>query len=446
MQIPCQKHRQSLIMNLYINPFLKAYYSSQDVILSPIKLSRFFSPIAAEGGALGIYGERGMGKSTMLNYIANPPLNLLETHFENCFFVPLNCQDSISPPITSNFWYQITKQLEIRLEIGPIKSKCQKLLLRVQDGGTLNHNDFHEVLDVAAGALKRVVLILDDFDCLIRTDQENLDETRTFFQGFRSLTTRDSNKANIVVATRNSLQELCKPLSAPNYSAFDNGFTNERLRFFTEKELVQFLQRVERTEQSLFSSIEVRYVAYLSGYHPELSQIAASEIFKQRIESKDSLNKSILEEVVGERFKSEARFVFETLWQRATEIERLLLMLITLQKYQGKLLNSQYKLSDLTELFEERERELLELLQRGLLIQTHARIPAWDIFSPIFQWWILKEIETSSPDYLNERRKVWGNLVTQKRADQLGKVIYFLKQNRQNIEQLGQTILRIAAF
>jgi AAA ATPase domain len=431
-------------MNLYINPFVKSAYSSQDVIISHGKISRFLSPIAAEGGALAIYGERGMGKSTMLNYIANPPLDLLEAYFQNCIFVFLNCQDTISPPIASSFWHQITKQLEMGLETGPVKSKCRKVLLRLQEGGTLNHNDFHEILDVAAGALKRVILILDDFDCLIRTDQENLDETRTFFQGFRSLTTRDSNKANIVVATRNSLQELCKPLSAPNYSAFDNGFTNERLRFFKEEELLEFLQRVERTSQPPFSSIEVRYVAYLSGCHPELSQIAASEIFKQRIESKVLLNKSLLEEVVGEHFKSESRFVFETLWQRATEIERLLLMLITLQKYQGKLTKSQYKLSDIPELFEEKARELSELSQRGLLIRTSTRTSQWEIFSPIFQWWILKELETTSPDYLNERRKVWGNLVTQKRADELGKVIDFFKRNRQYIEQLGRTILQFS--
>jgi AAA ATPase domain len=433
-------------MNLYINPFLKSSYSSQCIILPPGKLSRLFSPIYAEGGALGVYGERGMGKSTILNYIANPPLELLGDKFKEHIFVSMNCQDTIAQPFARDFWYQVTKQLEAKLELGPIKSKCKILLGRSHEGDVLTHNDFHEILDVAAGACKRIVLVLDDFDCLIRTDLENLDNTRMFFQGFRSLTTRDSNKANIVVATRVSLQELCKPLSAPYYSAFENGFTTERLRCFSEKELLQLLQRVEQTEQPLFSPIEVRYVAYLTGYHPQLAQIAAAVIFDRRIELGAPLDQTTLEEIVGEQFKSEVCFVFEALWQRATEIERLLLMLITLQKYQGKLLSVQYSLSDLPELFGERERELLELTQRGLLTRMQANSPLYNIFSPIFQWWILKELETSSPDYLNDRRKVWGNLVSQKRAEQLGSVIEFLKINRQNIEQLGRTILRVTGW
>jgi hypothetical protein len=433
-------------MTLSINPFIKSGYFSQNIILSSSKLSRLFSPIDAEGGALGVYAERGMGKSTILNYIANPPLELLGNNFQKYIFVSINCQDAISSPITSSFWYQAIKQLESKLESGPIKSKCQILLLRSHEEEVLTHNDFHEILDVAADAVKRIVLVLDDFDCLIRTDLENLDETRTFFQGFRSLTTRDSNKANIVVATRVSLQELCKPLSAPYYSAFENGFTTERLRCFSEKEILHLLQRVEQTEQPLFSPIEFRYVIYLSGYHPQLAQIAAAVIFEQRIESGAPLDQKTLEEIVGVQFKSESCFLFEALWQRATEIERLLLMLITLQKYQGKLLSSQYSLSDLPELFWEKERELLELTQRGLLTQIQANPPVWNIFSPIFQWWILKELEASSPDYLNERRKVWGNLITQKRAEKLGNFIEFLKNNRQTIEQWARTILRVTGW
>jgi hypothetical protein len=206
------------------------------------------------------------------------------------------------------------------------------------------------------------------------------------------------------------------------------------------------LQRVEQAGQPLFSQAEVHYVAYLSGYHPQLAQIAAAIIFDQRIDLGAPLEQTTLEEIVGEQFKSEVCFVFEALWQRATEIERLLLMLITLQTCQGKLLSGQYSLSDLPELFGERERELLELTQRGLLTRMQVNPPLYNIFSPVFQWWILKELETSSPDYLNERRKVWGNLVTQKRAEQLGSVIEFLKSNRQNIEQLGRTILRVTGW
>ena len=382
-------------MNPIINPFIHNISQSEQAIVTPIKASRLFSPLIAEGGSLGVYGERGMGKSLMLNYIAHPPKEWQEAHFQNYIFIFFNCQDTVIPPTVDNFWCQTTKQLNSQLEDSPIKDKCRALLARVTDGLKLDHNDFHKILDVAAGANKRIVLVLDDFDYLIRTDTENLDKTRTFLQGFRSLTTRDSNKANLVIATRYSLQELCKPLSSPYYSAFENGFTNYRLRSFREKELLILLQRVEN-------------------------------------------------EVVGEHFKGESGSLFEGLWQGTTEIERLLLMLVALQKHQGKLPNMHYDLSDISEILSQREREIIELTERGLLNRTQTNPPIWDIFCPVFQWWILKEIESSNPEQLDERRKVWGNLVTQKRAEKLLDIVEFLKKNREAIESFGRTILRVA--
>lgn len=275
--------------------------------------------------------------------------------------------------------------------------------------------------------------MLDDFDCLIRTSPEHFDNTRIFLQGFRSLTTRDSNRANLVVATRYSLQELCKPLSAPYYSAFENGFTNYRLRSFSESELLKFLQRVEQTDQAPFTSAEARYIAHLSGYHPHLAQIAAAELFEQRLETRLPLTDLT---AVGERFRAEARPVFESLWQGTSEVERLILMLIVLQDLKGRVTGTQYDLRDLSQILSQREREVTELTERGLLVRTQDNPPQWDVFSSTFGWWILKEIESGQPNQLDDRRKVWGDLVTQKRADQMGELVQWVKQHPEVLKQL----------
>jgi hypothetical protein len=428
-------------MNPLLNPFTVGN-KPEHAIVTPAKASRFFSTLTTEGGALGVYGERGMGKSLMLNYIASPPLEWQESYFKNYIFVFFNCQDTIIPATPSNFWLETTKQLDRRFEDGPIKNKCQALIARTIDGGKLNHNDFHEVLDVAAGANQRITLVLDDFDCLIRTDLENLDSSRAFLQGLRSLTTRDSNKASLVTATRSPLQELCKPLSLPNYSDFHNGFRNERVRCFSEKELLALLRRVEQTGQPPFSAMETRYVAYLSGTHPKLTQLVAAEIFNQRIEEGTPLSQTTLEEVIGERFKSESRSIFEGLWQGANATEQLLLMLIALQKIQGKLPTIQFDLEDLPEIFSKYEPSLIELTERGLLTRVQSNPPIWDIFSPVFQWWILKHIESSEPEQLEERRKTWGGLVTQDKAEKIGGLFQVIKNNWKTIEEFGRIILR----
>jgi len=425
-----------------INPFLQSIGSSSQAILPPSFISRLLSPLVQEGGAVEIYGERGMGKSIVLRYLSDPPEEWKE-YFRDHIFVFLNCQDSIIPPTSNKFWFEVTKQLCRRLEANPIQEKCFLLLDQFHEGQDISHNDFHEILDIASNSSKKIALVLDDFDVLIRTDPENLNNTRGFLQGLRSLTTRDSAKANLVVSTRYSLYESCKPLALPNYSAFDNGFVFCRLRFFGERELLAFLDKVVESGQPVFNSAERSYVAYLSGFHPQLAQIAASQIFDCRIETSVPLGDLSL---VGERFKNESRPIFESLFWRATEIERFLLMLIALKSLQGKAGDISYDVADIEQVIGEREREINDLTERGLINRVRANPPQWCLFSPIFQWWILKEIESEDPSELEKRRKVWGNLLTQQRAEQAGKMVEFIKRNRETIETLGSSILRIAGW
>jgi hypothetical protein len=55
-------------MSLLINPFTYSANQFSQAVLAPTKTSRLFSPIVTEGGAIAIYGDRGMGKTLTLNY------------------------------------------------------------------------------------------------------------------------------------------------------------------------------------------------------------------------------------------------------------------------------------------------------------------------------------------------------------------------------------------
>ena len=427
-------------MKSLINPFLRNITPPEQAIIDRKRVSKFFSSLIAEGGALEIYGERGIGKSLMLKYISSPSVHLTLNNFQNHIFVFVNCSDSVHPKTASQFWFQCTKTLDRKLEDSPIKEKCKALLQRIEEGAELGANDFHDVLDVAAGVNKRIVLVLDDFDALIRTDTEYLDSTRTFLQGLRSLTTRDFNKANLVVATRYSLQKLCKPLAVQNISPFENGFTSCRLQLFREDDILKLLHRIEQTDQPSFTSSESRYIAYLSGYHPQLAEMVASEIFDHRIDVGAPLTDLT---PVGEKFQSVASPVFERFWEGSSPDEQMLLMLIALQKLKGKVTNSKYDLSDITSIFSQKERELIELNARGLLNRTQTNPSNWEIFSPIFEWWILKEIESSTPEQLDERRRVWGSLLTQKQADKIGQTLEFLNNHKDSILAFGRSIINL---
>ncbi len=431
-------------MSLIVNPYIRSgAVPGERTIVTPVRASQVFSPLVVDGGSLAIFGERGMGKSSLLCYVADPPATVREdARFQNHLFIAFNC-DIVNPVTPANFWFQTVRHLDRKIDAGPIKETCQALLARKKGGAELGPVDFHLLLDLAAGAEKRVVLALDDFDVLIATEGPQLDTTRIFLQGLRSVTTRQLNKANLVVSSRRSLEDLCRPVTGLGASPFPNGFTLYRLRVFREKEMEQLLGWVEETGQPPFSVIESTYIRHLSGHHPQLAQIAAAQICDLRLEAGVPLEDLT---PVGERFKSEAHRLMQSLWLAASEVERLLLMAVALQSLEGELPARQYDLRELPVIFSQRDRELLELTERGLLVRTQVDPPAWAIFSPVFEWWLLKEIESADPEQLEDYRKVWGNLLSKRQADRLGKLVTTVRDNMDIIEKIGQTIIRMTGF
>ncbi|MBU7026322.1 MAG: AAA family ATPase [Theionarchaea archaeon] len=429
-------------MNPFVNPFIPGgIVPLEKIIVDRKRASNVFSPLIYEGGSVGVYGDRGLGKSSLLCYIAYPQTDWWEKYFQNHIFVAFNCQDTVIPFTPANFWCQAVWHLNRKVKAGPLKEKCQALLTQ-EEGSELNQHDFHDILDTAAKDKKRIVLVLDDFDYLIRTDSEHLESTRAFLQGLRSLITRYSNKANLVVATRRSLEELCKPVTNLSTSPFSNGFTCYRLQLFREAEIHQLVHWIEEIDQPRFSDDEVKYICHLSGHHPQLAQIAASEVFDQRSETGAPLDDLT---PVGERFKSKARHVFESLWAAARDVERMLLMFVALQEQNGKIPQCHYDLGDLPVIFSQRERELIELADRGL-IRKRKDTFIWEIFSPIFDWWILKEIESADPERLDECRKVWGSLLTQKQAKRLGHLVDAARENKEFIRKFAQIVIQMAGW
>ena len=429
-------------MNFEVNPYIKGgIVPTEKIIVGWKKTSNVFSPLTYEGGSLGVYGDRSTGKTSLLRYIAEPPTEWKEKFFQNHIFIMFNCPDTVSPFTPGKFWLEVVRHLEGIAE-GSLKEMCRTLLVRYEGGGELSQHDFHDILDVAAEEGKRIVLVLDDFDSFIRTDSEHLETTRAFLQGLRSLITRYSNKANLVVSTRCSLEELCKPVSDLRVSPFSNGFTCYRLRMFREAEMVQLFQWIEEADQEPLSSEEVKYIYHLSGCHPQLAQIAAAEIFDQRLE-----RGGVLDDLtpVGERFTVEACRVFESLWVITKDVERMLLMLIALQEQDGKVPDCHYDLSDVPAIFSKWERELIELADRGL-IRRKEDPPTWTVFSPIFNWWIIKEIESAGPEQLNEYRIVWGNLLTQNQADKIGVVVDTVRENKDLIKDFAKAVIQMAGW
>lgn len=425
-----------------INPYIRSGVVHPQRLIVAQKVEReLFSPLVNPGGSVAVTSERGIGKSSLLGYIAHPPDNWRKSHLQQHVFVAFNCPDTVIPFAPERFWLAVVRHLEQAAPAGNLKQACAALLADEKLRTSLTHEQFITLLDLAAGAQLRIVLVLDDFDAFVRTDRDNIEITRNFLSTVRGLTTRHAARANVVLSTRRSLEELCKPLVLPGSSPFQNGFTAYALPLMREQELERLCDWAVQSGQPSFTREERTVIRYLSGSHPQLAQIAAYELLEQRFEVGGPLHSM---SAVGERFKISSAPVFESLWEGASATEQLLLMLLALQRLSGKVSGANYSVRGLREVCMQHERDIHDLANRRLVVADPLYDPAWSLFSPIFHWWVLKEIESGSPEQIQSRRQIWGNLLTQQHLNRVVEATELVRKNMGWIEQFGKLVLPIA--
>ena len=283
-----------------------------------------------------------------------------------------------------------------------------------------------------------LVLLLDEFEWVIRIDSKSEAETCDFLSGLRALINSTPKAFSIVLTTRKPLNELCSPIRFMG-SPFYNNFIFVRLKPFTNEEVDELLQNALKDTGTSFTPNECEYIRQIAGRHPLLVQIVGSLIFESH---KSGLEEIDNYEYIGQRFEEEARHHFADLWEYSTGQEQMLLMLIAVKKLEGRLNRKRtYDLGDLDLLFSQHERELKELADRGLVVKTKSD---YEIFSSIFEWWVVKELENSNEKELERHRKIFFGLFTKEQAEKVTKAVKFVKENKDAIASFSQWAAKAA--
>jgi hypothetical protein len=258
-------------------------------------INRVFDWLLNEHARMGmsIYGEPGMGKTSLLQYISDPVIytsNGLSP--ERHLVYHLDCRVIWTPSPGRSFWSWLFKELRRRL-------KDDELKVLLQPRGNSDIATYDDVVELWHALDERelvLVLMLDEFDALFAwgSDIEKNDTKQLLKELANFVEFRDHPEIArvlcVIIATTLSLEVLCKPFTIPADpvgwagTPFPSVFRPEPLTCFTEEEVNELIDHYLEGTDIEFTKQDRTFVYEVlrqKGY-PKCVQRACHRLFEEK--------------------------------------------------------------------------------------------------------------------------------------------------------------------
>ena len=321
-------------------------------------------------GSVALSGERRIGKTSLLHYLAAPHVARQHDLDWRAIFIFQDCAQ-IVPFSPTNFWQAILKRLERKLKRKEVEQKIlagiQATLAQPQIGAA----DIEYILDDLHEAGFLLVLLLDEFEACVHTDVSNEATTRQFLGGLRSLVNYVPRTLSLIAATHQLLSTICRPISFMG-SPFYNNFVFISLRHFQTAEAELLWGQTLTDTSVIFSKIEQAQIYDLAGTHPMLLQAAAALMFERKLTNPNQTQDFLS---LRQQFREAVVHQFEDLWYWSSTREREILT--TLAHGEER--------SEIATWTDEWE----QLVRRGLLKREEG---TYRLFSSVFWEWLIDNL------------------------------------------------------
>lgn len=357
------------------NPFiLGGPVSAHQFVGRTSEVGRVFDQLTNQArGSVAIIGERRVGKTSLLHYVSAPDVikrwNLAE---EQSLFIFQDC-GGIAPFTPTRFWQTILKRLQRDLKRRQVQPHLLDTVQEIIGKDEITTLDIEFLLDDLHDHGFLLILMLDEFESLVRTDAANEAITRDFLAGLRALINHVPRTLSLIVATRQPLDEVCREIRFMG-SPFYNNFVFVHLRPFSQTEAETLFDQMLAHTGISFAQAEKDYIYDLAGTHPLLLQAAASLVFDLKIKNAGIQDFA----AIRERFHDLVEHQFEDFWKWSQPRERQILTLLARGEHEAK--------ARLEAWADERET----LLRRGLIIKNSDN--SHRIFSSIFWQWLIANL------------------------------------------------------
>ncbi|BAY88350.1 MULTISPECIES: ATP-binding protein [unclassified Tolypothrix] len=382
---------------------------------------------------LAIYGSPGMGKSSLLRYIASPKIwEARGRDISKALIVSINCA-GISPFTASGFWREILSLLQDATEDDESLQADIKQLLQEEK---VEKGDLRRMLRKIGQRDKFLLLLLDDYDAALQPNEQYTEtQMLTFLSEFRDLAvhSNEGKYLSTIVTTFRRLNEL-GPTIKPGGSPWYNHYLFRLLRPLPATEVNNQLAI------PIPGSLRAGVLEIIDG-HPALLQNAGYLLYDTLLAGNTPDIQSFAQD-----FESATEQYFRDTWRFSTEEEQILLMLIALVRLQGRLnRNTRYALGDIDLVFSQRSRELVDLEERGVIQRTlDEGKTVYSFNSSMMEWWVIQEIYNTNEAQLDGREKVFLNLMSREQAGTVKKAIRWVWQHRDIVQSLVWIVRKLA--
>ncbi|MGG6264011.1 ATP-binding protein [Leptolyngbya sp. AN03gr2] len=373
-------------------------------------------------GHLAIWGGSGIGKTSFLQMIAAPQTWKFRGHDPaKAVIVLLSCL-GVTPFTAANFWNEVFLVLKDALTDEPeIQREVEKYLERL----TASKDNLRSILRLLGKKEKFLLLLVDDYDVALQANADYTEEdAANFLSECRNLASHSQESqhfASIVTSLRrlNEAGIKLKPGESPWY----NHYLFQPLKPFSETDAAALLGGLPLTP-SLREGIRD-----IAGGSPALLQVAGYLLFREfranRLPDPDAF---------AEEFRRATEHYFEDNWTFSNDIEQTLMMLLALTHLKGRLLKKRYDLGDTDVIFSQKERELRDLEERGVVVcQLREGKKHYRFASSLMEWWVIKEIENSDEESLQSRQRTFLNLMSRRQAETVTDAIRWLWQHKEEV-------------
>ena len=256
---------------------------------------------------LSIIGERKIGKSSLLHFIAHEQ-NIrghLETP-EKYIFVLADLQGKVDLDV-ERFFDTLFQCIKEKVDEFPALSTERT------DTTRTSYENFRRLVQALGQKELKLIILLDEFESIGSNSTFDL----SFFSFLRSIA--NNNDVAYVTTSRQDLQKISQQEEVRE-SPFFNIFTPILLGGFQESEAIQLIQEPSAREGSPFGKIETDFILELAGNYPLFIQIACDKTFDQK--SKKSMLTDEDFDAIRSAFFSEANSHFDYIWESANPGER----------------------------------------------------------------------------------------------------------------------------
>lgn len=358
-----------------------------------------------------VVGERRIGKTSLLNYLADPGIRAAQgLGPEHCSFVYVDLQMVDATMGPEELWRWLLTLMRRQCQDAEIR----QLVAAFEERERLRTFNLDELFQQVDDRGHQVVFLLDEFDWV--TTNENFGPD--FYFGLRSLVI--SHKVALVTSSRLELIELCHS-PAVKSSPFFNIFANINLRQFSTGESQLMISRSLDGTKVHFAAAELEHILGLAGLQPYFLQMACWLLYESHQARLAEAARSMF---LAERFRNEAIPHFVDYWDNSGDYEKIVLTAAALLE-RAAVAGQGFSLDELQGVFARSARCVEHLEKRGLIMSQDGR---YRLFSSVLGPWIIDQIaaelseEQSYQQWLADNSMVMES-ITDKQGRQLRDIL-----------------------